>query len=123
MAYTNIEGDRQVLKVFAPTSPKGMDGSNRRSAGDAFAPGTRAFLKDVNSVNAYLQKEALGSRVKTGSSPVAQDKSGVWSALCASVVRCTAGAKELRASYIAMVAGFNYSEEGGQKIVHILEHI
>ena len=25
--------------------------------------------------------------------------------------------------YVAIVAGFNYSEEGGQKIVHILGHI
>jgi hypothetical protein len=44
---------------------------------DAFAPGTCAFLKDVNGFDACRQKEALGSRVKKGISPVAQDKSGV----------------------------------------------
>jgi hypothetical protein len=43
---------------------------------DAFAPGTRAFLKDVDSFDARRQKDALGSRVKTGSSNVAQNKSG-----------------------------------------------
>jgi hypothetical protein len=32
MANANITGEREVLKVFAPTSPKGRGGSNRRSA-------------------------------------------------------------------------------------------